>query len=138
MNEGASMFGNKRRTVEPEILPPEHEFAQEEVVRSRFWRTVRRAVGQIPFVEDLVAAYYCALDSKTPLRVRATLMGALGYFVLPTDLVPDVLLGFGFADDASVLVAAIALASAHITDAHRLEARQALGLELDRTKTARA
>ncbi|WP_370874373.1 YkvA family protein [Amorphus orientalis] len=123
------MFGRGRRQVEPEILAPEHEFAQEEVVRSRFWRTLKRAVGQIPFVEDVVAAYYCALDPQTPLRVRATLFGALGYFVLPTDAVPDILLGIGFADDISVLVGAIALASTHIKDEHRREARRALGRE---------
>lgn len=123
------MFRKSRKQPEPEILPPDHPFAQEEVVRSRFWRTARRAAGQVPFVEDLVAAYYCALDPATPTRARAMLMGALGYFVLPTDLIPDVLLGFGFTDDASVLIAVIAMVSTHIKDEHRQEARRALCLD---------
>ncbi|MEW5420636.1 YkvA family protein [Amorphus sp. 3PC139-8] len=123
------MFGKNRKKQEPEILPPDHPFAQEDVVRNRFWRTARRAAGQIPFVEDLVAAYYCALDPATPMRVRGMLMGALGYFVLPTDLIPDVLLGFGFTDDASVLIGVIALVSTHIKDEHRQEARRVLDLD---------
>lgn len=132
------MFGRGRKTSEPEILPPDHSHAQEHVVRSRFWGTLRRAIGQVPFVEDLVAAYYCALDPATPVRVRAMLFGALGYFVLPTDLVPDILLGIGFADDASVLLGVIALATTHIKDEHRREARRVLGLCQKTGKTAGA
>lgn len=132
------MVGRGRKQAEPEILPPEHPYAKEEVVRSRFWGTLKRAVGQIPFVEDVVAAYYCALDSNTPMRVRAMLFGALGYFVLPTDLIPDVFLGIGFADDASVLMGVIALATTHIKDEHRRQARRVLGLRPKRGDTVDA
>ena len=95
-------------------------------MRRDFWRTVRKAAGAIPFIEELVAAYYCALDRQTPMRVRATLLGALGYFVLPLDGVPDFILGLGFTDDAAVIMAVLALMQAHISDEHRAVARQAL------------
>ena len=52
-------------------------------------------LARIPFAEDLVAAYYCALDRDTPGYVRAVLFGALAYFVLPIDVVPDFLAGLG-------------------------------------------
>lgn len=112
--------------LEGEILGPEDEAGRAERVRSKFWSTLRRAVRQIPFAEELVAAYYCALDSSTPTRVRATLLAALVYFVLPFDAVPDVLAGIGFTDDATVLLAAIAMVRAHITPIHRQAARSAL------------
>ena len=67
-----------------DILGPEAEQTRSERVRTRFWSTFRKAARQIPFAEDLVAAYYCALDPSTPGAVRATLLGALAYFVLPT------------------------------------------------------
>ena len=65
--------------------------ADEEEVRRGFWRKLRQLVSQLPFAEDLVAAYYCAFDRLTPGHVKAALIGALAYFVLPTDAVPDVL-----------------------------------------------
>ena len=98
----------------------------EKRVRADFWITVRKAAGSIPFMDELVAAYYCALDRQTPLRVRASLLGALGYFVLPLDGVPDFILGLGFTDDAAVIMGVLALMRAHITDEHREAARKAL------------
>ncbi len=92
----------------------------------RFWRTVKRAARQIPFMEDVVAAYYCAMDKNTPLRAKGIIFGALGYFVLPTDMLPDFIFAIGFTDDIAVLTAAIGAVRAHVTPAHRLAARQAL------------
>ena len=92
----------------------------------RFFGKLRRVVTQIPFTEDLVAAYYCALDRDTPPYVRAVLAGAVAYFVLPTDMVPDFLAGIGFADDASILAAAIAAVGRHLEPRHRQQARTAL------------
>ena len=50
-----------------------------------------------------VAAYYCAFDPETPVKVRLTLIGALAYFVLPLDAIPDMIFGLGFADDIALL-----------------------------------
>ncbi len=109
-----------------EILGPE-DVIRERRVRGGFWRTLRRAAGQIPFAEDFVAAYYCALDRSTPGRVRAVLLGALAYFVLPLDTIPDFVAGIGFTDDVTILVATLAMVRAHIRPAHREAARHALG-----------
>jgi uncharacterized membrane protein YkvA (DUF1232 family) len=92
-------------------------------VRTGFWRKVRQTVGKVPFSEDAVAAFHCATDPATPLAIRATLFGALAYFVLPFDAIPDFLPGLGFTDDAAVLVAAFTAARVHITEAHREKAR---------------
>jgi hypothetical protein len=43
---------------------------QERTVRRDFWAKLKHFAGQIPFIEDVVAAYYCALDPATPMRVR--------------------------------------------------------------------
>tara|TARA_R110002124_G_scaffold13943_3_gene63050 strand:- start:1193 stop:1564 length:372 start_codon:yes stop_codon:yes gene_type:complete len=102
----------------------------EKTVRMGFWKKLAHVAGKIPFAEDAAAAWFCTRDPKTPFRVKATLMAALAYFVLPTDLVPDFIAGFGFTDDATVLMAAIGLVSSHLTDAHRTAARKALGLPI--------
>jgi uncharacterized membrane protein YkvA (DUF1232 family) len=109
------------------------DFAERErKVRRDFWAKLRRFAGQVPFVEDLVAAYYCALDPATPMRVRGMLLAALAYFILPFDLIPDFIAGLGFADDAALLTAVVALVGAHITDTHRAAAARALDKELPR------
>lgn len=95
----------------------------EDTVRRGFWHKARRTLGRVPFTEDAVAALHCATDSATPLPIRATLFGALAYFVVPLDVIPDLLLGLGFTDDAAVLVAAFTAARMHITEAHREKAR---------------
>jgi len=98
----------------------------EERVRRGFWPKVQRVAARLPFAQDLLAAYYCAFDGNTPLQVKAALLGALAYFVLPVDVMPDVLPLLGFTDDALVLVSALRMVSGHITDEHREAARQAL------------
>lgn len=92
-------------------------------VHTGFWQKARKTLGHVPFTEDAVAAFHCATDSATPLPIRATLFGALAYFVLPVDAIPDFIPGLGFTDDAAVVVAAITAAKVHITDAHRAKAR---------------
>ena len=89
----------------------------------RFWRKVRRVVARVPFVEDLLAAYFCAIDRDTPTYVRGVLLGAVAYFVLPADMIPDVLAPLGFTDDASVIAAAIAAVGSHLQPRHRDQAR---------------
>ena len=108
---------------------------REKKVRAEFWDKLKRVAGKLPFVDDLVAAYYCSMDVDTPLKVRATLLGALAYFILPIDLVPDFIAGIGYGDDAAVLAAAISLVSAHIKPAHRLAAAKAVGKELPQDDT---
>ncbi len=115
--------------LEGEILLPAHIARNERIVRERFWRKLRRALGRIPFAEDAVAAFYCATDSKTPLHARAILLAAVAYFVLPIDVIPDAIAGLGFTDDATVLATAVAVAGAHITAGHREAARRALLIE---------
>lgn len=101
-------------------------FANEESLRENFWRTARKAARHVPFMEDVVAAYYCALDKETPLRAKGILLAALGYFVLPTDSIPDFILGLGFTDDVAVLTAALAAIRVHIKPGHRLAAKESL------------
>jgi uncharacterized membrane protein YkvA (DUF1232 family) len=100
-------------------------------VRRGFWSKVKRVAARLPFAEDLLSAYYCAFDRTTPIQVKAALLGALAYFVLPVDLVPDILPVLGYADDAAVLATALRLVASHIRPEHREAARQALARGLE-------
>src|SRR5919201_2572154 len=96
------------------------DFAREaEMVRQRFWAKAKRFAAQLPFAEDLLTAYYCAFDRLTPTPVKAALVAALAYFILPYDLVPDMLPALGFTDDTAVLAAALRMVATHIRPEHR-------------------
>src|SRR5215469_16090296 len=106
---------------------PADRLAQDrDSVRKRFWIKLKKVAAKLPFVEDLLAAYYCAFDRQTPRHVQASLLGAIAYFILPFDFVPDMLPMLGFTDDAAVLATAIRLVAGHITQEHRDAARAAL------------
>lgn len=112
-----------------EILLPGDEETQdrrEKQVRARFWPKLKRVAGYVPFSRDLVAAYYCALDPKTPTRVRGVLLAALAYFILPFDLLPDVFAVVGFTDDMAVFATALRMIQGHIGDRHYQAADKAL------------
>lgn len=107
---------------EIEKFDPERFDRNRAKVEQGFWPKLRRMARRVPFLNDLLAAYYCASDPASPLEVKAVLMGALAYFVLPLDVVPDFLALFGFADDAAVLYGAVKTVAKHIKPEHRAKA----------------
>ena len=95
-------------------------------LRREFTSKIKRVAAKLPFAEDLLAAFYCAFDAQTPRHVQAALLGALAYFILPFDAVPDMLPLLGFGDDAAVLVTALKMVSNHIRPEHRDAAKAKL------------
>jgi uncharacterized membrane protein YkvA (DUF1232 family) len=104
----------------------QHAPQDEARVKRAFWQKVKRLAGKLPFAEDLLTAYYCAFDQATPLQVKTALIGALAYFVLPFDVVPDMMPLLGFSDDAAILLTALRMVTAHVRPEHREAARRAL------------
>jgi uncharacterized membrane protein YkvA (DUF1232 family) len=113
-------------------FPPADRLAQDrESVRRRFWNKFKKVMVRLPFAEELLAAYYCAFDRETPRHVQIALMGAIAYFILPFDFVPDMMPVLGFTDDAAVLATALRMVATHITPDHRAAARATLQRGLD-------
>jgi uncharacterized membrane protein YkvA (DUF1232 family) len=111
-----------------ELTVPEFERLKRDRATTErgFWPKLRRHARRLPFLDELLAAYYCAIDPATPLRAKAILYGAIAYFVLPVDLIPDWVVGIGFTDDAAVLAAAVRSILPHIKDHHRTRAHRAI------------
>ena len=70
--------------------------------------------------------YQMIISGKTPLKYKAIVIGALGYFICPIDLIPDIMIGTGFLDDASILMFALSTISDCITPEVRMDARNKL------------
>jgi len=102
----------------------------EQIVRDGFWSKLKRVAASLPFAEDLLTAYYCAFDRDTPFQVKAALLAALAYFVVPFDLMPDVMPILGFTDDAAILATAIRMVATNVQPEHREAAQRAIAREL--------
>jgi uncharacterized membrane protein YkvA (DUF1232 family) len=100
--------------------------SNEAAIARDFWPKLKRSLARIPFAEDVLAAFYCAFDPATPIKVKGILLAALAYFIMPIDVIPDVLLGLGFTDDMAVLYTAISMIRSHMTQAHRDKAKETL------------
>ena len=89
---------------------------------SRFAKTAGREV-----IEKCLWLYYAAQAPGTPAWAKSVIYGALAYFVLPLDAIPDVIPVAGFTDDLGALVAAVGAVAMFIDDDVR--ERAALKLE---------
>lgn len=93
-----------------------------------FWEKVKnyaKSAGE-GVLEPALKMYYAALDADTPAWAKATIIGALGYFISPLDAVPDLIPVVGYTDDLGVLVAAFAATAANIKDVHVSKAKETL------------
>mgnify|MGYP003508487535 CR=1 FL=1 len=68
-------------------------------------------------------------ESSTPLDTKALIIGALGYLILPVDLIPDFIPVAGYADDLEALLAVVKMCKEHITPEIERKVRKDFGLK---------
>ena len=113
--------------INPEkALTPTVQRVNEMRVRKGFWPKLRSTASRIPFAGQALAAWYATQDPKTPLAAKGVMLGALAYFVMPIDAIPDIFAGIGFTDDAAVIAAVLATLGANIKRRHRDQAEEAV------------
>lgn len=87
----------------------------------KFFKKAGRAV-----LKPALTLFHAAQDANTPDWARAIMIGALGYFIFPVDAIPDLTPVAGYTDDLLVLVKAIVVVAAHITEEHIKKAEESL------------
>ena len=107
-------------------LVPSVQRVNEMRVSRGFWPKIRRTASRIPFAANALSVWFAARDPETPTAAKGIMLGALAYFVLPIDAIPDIFAGIGFTDDAAVIGALIATLGANIKRRHKDQAAQAL------------
>ena len=91
------------------LTPEELTKYQKHFSESDFWlklRTLAKKAG-VKVTYYALTLYYTLTDPNTPTKYKAVIAGALGYMILPLDLVPDFLPFAGLADDWAALIAAV-------------------------------
>lgn len=93
-----------------------------------FWKKLSRyaLIAGEELVFKVLCMYYALVDPDTPKSAKLIIMGALGYFILPLDAIPDFLPGVGYADDLSAIGAAMATVMMHIKEEHKQKADEQL------------
>lgn len=73
------------------------------------WRKIGKVAKRVgsKVIYPVILLYYVLQDGKTSLKNKAIIIGALGYFILPFDFIPDVLPFLGYADDLAALTACV-------------------------------
>ena len=124
--EGLAAMPVRSQPVTPEdaidpskALVPSVQKVNELRVKRGFWPKVVSTAARVPFLDQLFSVYYAARDPETPTAAKGMMLGALAYFVLPMDAIPDLFAGIGFTDDAAVFAALIATLGANIKRRHR-------------------
>ena len=126
MSANAKRASPKDAIDPSKALVPSVQRVNETRVRHGFWPKVRRTAARIPFADHLLSVWYAAKDPETPTAAKGVMLGALAYFVLPVDAIPDIFAGVGFTDDAAVIAAIMATLGAHVRSRHRQAARTRL------------
>ena len=123
----------KAKPMQPEdaldpsrALVPSVQRVNEVRVSKGFWPKIRRTASRIPFAGHALSVWFAARDPETPAAAKGLMLGALAYFVLPIDAIPDIFAGIGFTDDAAVIGALIATLGANIKRRHKDQASAAL------------
>ncbi|MCR5710661.1 MAG: DUF1232 domain-containing protein [Bacteroidales bacterium] len=90
-----------------------------------FWNKLKKMASKagVKAVYYALVLFYTLTDPATPAKYKAVIAGALGYFILPIDLLPDFLPFAGLADDWAALVVAVSYVVTAITPRIREKAR---------------
>jgi uncharacterized membrane protein YkvA (DUF1232 family) len=83
-----------------------------------FWDKLTKYAKKAGFnvISYALALYYIMGDPKIDIKTKGVVIAALGYLILPIDIIPDFLPGIGFADDLLVLGIAIQLTKSMMTE----------------------
>lgn len=115
---------NNNKTPNQEQLMRSGQFYSEEGFWDKVGKVAKAAGLKVIYMALLL--YYTVIASTTPMASRTVIFGALGYFILPIDLIPDLIPIVGYTDDIAALTAVIRTVSSHITPAIKQSAKDQL------------
>lgn len=96
----------------------------EQGLKEKLSKIARKAGIKMAYA--VLVAFYAVQSDTLSFKEKARLYGALGYFILPVDLIPDAILGMGYSDDLAALVYVLHTVSSNITPEVKQRAREKL------------
>lgn len=98
-------------------IPEDLEQYNKNFSEKGFWNKLKKVSKKLGLKTVYVALllYYVMTSGEVDLKSKLAIAGALGYLILPLDLIPDFIPIAGFTDDAAALMAALTMVSSNIT-----------------------
>jgi uncharacterized membrane protein YkvA (DUF1232 family) len=119
----ADLKDEAERLNTEEINQHEEHFSEE-----KFWTKVQKFSKRAgtSVVYAVLLLYYTLQKPDVPLKVKATIVGTLGYFILPLDIIPDLAVGVGYADDLCVVIFALIQVALYVDDEIKMQGKNKL------------
>lgn len=104
---------NKDNTVEYDYKKYTNDFSD-----GKFWSKMKEVAKKIGLKATSYALilYYVLQKKEVPLADKMLITGCLGYFILPLDLVPDIIPAMGYSDDVVGMLFAIKRCMNYVDD----------------------
>ena len=114
-----------KEKMEEELRDLDMEKYSKEYSEDSLWKKIRDNVSSagLNLIYKALQLYYVTESPACPMKVKAGIYAALGYFISPIDLIPDFTPIVGFADDAAAVGMALILAQVYIDDEVKAKAR---------------
>ena len=92
---------------------------------NNFWKKIKGTLKSagLELIYRSLQLYYVTENPNCPMKVKAGIFAALGYFISPFDLIPDITPIVGYSDDAGAIAVALAMAQIYIDDTVRQKAK---------------
>lgn len=106
---GHGEIDNTENDVQPSEAPNPDDFIQygsnysEKGFLDKAKETVLSLSEEV--IKKALSLYYIALNDKVDIQKKILIYGALGYFILPIDVIPDFIVALGYVDDIALLTA---------------------------------
>lgn len=113
-------------------LVPYSRYYREDRFKHKIVRIAKKAGGKLLYAALIL--YYVLADPKFPTSQKVIIWGALGYLILPVDLIPDMIPAFGLTDDLATLLLAIKAVIDYITPEIKEKARMKVVSLLGKTE----
>lgn len=104
------------------------EDSQKHYSEEGLWNKVMKVakVAGIKVIYYALLLFYTAQAPTTTMKQKGIIYGALGYFILPIDLIPDAIPVVGFSDDLAALYFCIKAVAASLTPEIKAQAEARL------------
>lgn len=123
-NEELEDLKNQAEKMDVETLQKHSKHYSEDGLWNKIKKYSKKAGSSAIYVVLLL--YFVLQKEEVPVKSKVIIIGALGYFILPFDLIPDVAAGVGYTDDFSALIAALLQVSMYIDADIKSQAKEKL------------
>lgn len=113
----------EKQPTEKQLIESQKEYSEDGL-----WEKVKNVAKKagLKVIYLALILYYTASADSTPKSQKGIIYGALGYFILPLDLIPDTIPVIGYTDDLTALISVVAAVASCITPAIKIKSQNKL------------